>query len=538
MSLSERIFNYLERRWRLVLIMLFTVNWLLRWWVIYNSRLHILLVDAYAYLLKALEITKGDFSPIATHALGWPLFLAPFLYLLQEPSIFVNMVWVSLISTTLGALAIFPLAYLGRKILNREGLIILLFIFTFADGLNKYLLPGFSEPLFTILFLGSLAFLLRSQEDQKFILPAALLAGLVYWVKPSGLILLPILLAAFWWLNKDKLNFSYRLPIFAVIVFFLISLPFLYQRFLYFGSPFFYGENSRYFAEDYQQVWGKEYTSSPATTDFINRFLINGLGLILVAFFWFYLPPLLWPFLLYGLISSRADPQKKLFDVLLITVVIWVLILMPIFKGFGMPRHLYAIASLLFIIVAQGTTEIFRNFPKRKLALSLFLLTLITFSLAATVYYVKYDMLIFVREKALSENFKIASQFVFNLKGRAATDVDITQLMTYLPDTRVGGAGLLDLYAPVSGLSIVYPGYFEKSEDLIRALKRQKVDYLILTDNVLNQSPWSWINLRIYGGQPATLDQPPFQEIYSNYQTNRQWQVRLFKIDWGLTAKD
>ena len=101
------------------------------------------------------------------------------------------------VSVFTGTLSIIPLAYIGKFVLDRAGLVVALVLFTFSAPLIELASSGMSESLFTLWILSSWYFSLRSSESQRYLLLSAFFAALAYWVRPNGIFLLPVIFSAF-----------------------------------------------------------------------------------------------------------------------------------------------------------------------------------------------------------------------------------------------------------------------------------------------------------------------------------------------------
>ena len=75
------------------------------------------------------------------------------------------MVYVLIISNFMGALSIFPLAYIGKKLLDKKSLIILMILFAFSRALIVASTSGYPEPLFNLLFLFAIYFTIKAKEN-------------------------------------------------------------------------------------------------------------------------------------------------------------------------------------------------------------------------------------------------------------------------------------------------------------------------------------------------------------------------------------
>ena len=101
--------------------------------------------------------------------------------------------------------------------------------------------------------------------------------------------------------------------------------------------------------------------------------------------------------------------------------------------------------------------------------------------------------------------------------------------MSFFPDARAGGNGLMSMTAPQSGRKIAYPGKVADLDELRSWLKKRDIDYVIL-DSVKKRgfafAPEKYLSIYTGTSFPAYL-----KEVYSNYETDSQWKVRAFKVD-------
>jgi len=522
----DKALNYFEKHFTLTLVVLFILSLAIR--LILTPYNLVLREDAYVYLLKSLEITKGNFVPILTHAIGWPLFMSPFFYLFGSTSIFQNMIYARIISDFVGALSIFPLAYIGKKLLDKRGLISLLILFAFSSHLIISSTSALTEPLFTFLLLTSVYFIIKARENQNYILVASLFGALAYYVRPNGILVLLIILLSFFLLRKEIPKFSYKYLIYIILVFFIVSAPFLYQRYTYFGSPFFYGENSKYFVDTYQQVWSNnipvpslmDYLSTHTFTDYFNKFVIHGFFKIIFDYVYFgVISPLLLFFFLYGILMYFND---KKFLPLIVVFFIWIVGFTPAWDIFGTPRHLYPTIPFILIFSTAAINDIFKNNKYRNILLSSFLIVFILFSLITPIgsWYKS-------SQSPVYDGLEWGRWAAHNIKGKIAIIEGGDLIMMHLPDTKVSGVGQLDLYAPKSNLSVVRPGYFENLSSAMEWFKEIGVTHLALDDININRRPYL---KEIYSGEGIPLY---LTEIYSNYNTDSKWKMRIYYINWS-----
>lgn len=533
----ESLFDWIERRPFVAIIVAFFVALLVRY-VIAFGIWHLIgfpfqRYDPYIYTLKGLEIASGDFSPIRTHAIGWPLALGALFHFVRASSIFEHLALSSLLAVFLSAASIFPFLYLARKITSSSRATLIaggFYIFAFNLILPENDSIAMSEPLFLLLFLSSLAFLYAAREKPIFLNAAVAAAAAAYWTRPNGVLLLPIILAIYFLWNGNRAQTYMRMAS-ASLLFIAISIPFLYQRHAYFGSAFDYGENGRFFAETYTDAWGAaitpqsfgSYFSTHTLEDLFRKFGIGGAGLIAVAFFIYLLPHIA------GMAFQGSAPyadRRRLWP-LWITCGIWALGLIPVFHVYYNPRHILPLIPPMLIVSAIGFDALIGTRERRNALLgaivSMQALSLVVY--AAVYIFVSQDKYV-----AMQDGFAWARELAPRLTGTVAMGNGSDILMMMRPDTQIGGRGMMDIVAPLSRTAIIYPGKFNSLPELMPWLEERGVHHIVLDDMVKRQfifAPDKYLS--IYTG----TDFPYYlQEEYSNYDTNSQWKVRAFWIDW------
>ncbi len=516
----NKCFYFFEKKFFLTLIVLFFFSFIIRMY--FTPFDYVLREDAYGYLLKSIEITKGNFIPVRTHPIGWPLFMSPFFYVFGKQSLFQNMVYARLISDVVGALAIFPLAYIGKKLLNTVSSIILLVIFVFVPPLVIISTSVLSEPLFILLLLLSICFVLKSEENQYFLILSSVIGAFAYYIRFNGIIILFIIILSYLSFKKQISNFSYKYMFFAIIIFFIISAPVLYQRYHYFGSPFDYGSLNKYFVDSKQEVWSDnikapslvDYLKTHSLTQIIDKFIIHGLFGILYDYFFYVIPLLLLFFFLYGGIIKFNDRK---FTLLYLALFIWIIGLIPIYHVMTVPRYLYPTIPIALIFIASALHEFFWNIKYKILSLTLFLIIFIIISLSSISQF---------KESQLNLNDADWAMWVAkNIKGKIAIMEGGDFIMMNLPDTAVGGNELHSLKALQSNLSITRPGYFKNLSLAMDWFKNIGVTHIAI-DNHASRRPYL---KKIYEGGEV----PPYLvEIYSNYNTDSKWKMKIYYIDW------
>jgi hypothetical protein len=482
--------------------------------------------DPYIYVLKALEITHGDWSPIQTHAIGWPIALAGVFRLTTQPTIFENIIVASLFAGILSACAIFPFYALLRTIRQDIPFTITalsLFALSWPLSVIENSSIAMSEPLFIILFLSSLAFAYSSHTRPWHSVASGLCGGLAYATRPNGIFILPILLAIGWFRTR-RLNWH------AAAGFAAVSLPFLWHRKAWFGSAFDYGANSHYFADTYTDAWGEAITISTSFLSYIkthgiaaiaDKFILGGIGLIGLLIILGAAPAL------FGIIAhlTGKNSKEKLMTPLWIAITLWTASLIPVFHIYYNPRHILPLIPLMIIIGSAGIVDL--GTETRRLV-GIIAASIITAGACTALFF--SSTLFFMKEKGITikDGSLWARDLSVLLKGTVAIGNGSDILMIQFPDTRIGGKGMLNLEAPRSGIRVVYPGKIKQIDDIASWLKKQRIDYLILESN--KKKNFSYAPDKYLSIYPNNDIPPYLSEIYSNYMTDSQFKIRAFRV--------
>ena len=525
-SKVSRLFHYFERHFFLALIILFVASLSVRLYLTdYDT---VLREESYGYVLKSLEITKGSFVPILNHAIGLSLFMSPFFYFFGSESIFQNMIYARIISNVIGALSIFPLAYIGKKILDKKSLIVLIVLFAFSPGLMIYDTEVFPEPLFIFLFITSVFFIIKAMENQNYILASAAFGGLAYYVRFNGIVILPIILLSFFLLRKQIPKFDYKYLIYIVAVFFAVSAPLMYQRYADFGSPFFHGDSSKYFVDERFKAFGSEnipvpslmeYLRTHTFTDYLDKFVIHGFLGIIYDYFFYSVSPLVLFFFLYGAARHFNDVR---FAPFISIFLIWVMSFIPVWHIYHEARYLYPTIPFILIFSAIGINDVIKDRRYGYILLSLFLIVFVPFSLKASAD----DLNAYTASDIERDGLEWGRWAAQNIQGKIAIIEGGDLIMMHLPDSAIAGVSLFDIYAPESNLSTVRPGYFENLSSAMVWFNELGVTHLALDDRTIHKRPYL---KEVYPGRkiPQYLT-----EVYSNYNTDSKWKMRIYRINW------
>jgi len=244
--------------------------------------------DAYCYVNKAMECTNGDFSLVHFQSIGWPLFLGCVFLLFNIDDFFSAMFIARFVSIACTVFCIIPIYWICKKLTkgyNTWSATTVAIIAFMSNSLIHFAARNaITEPLFLILSLICGGYLISDKLTKKEIVLSSVFASLAHYVRPNGLFLMGVILATIFikqFRYKKIQIIDYGI---VVLIFFAVSAPHLIARWSDFGSPFDYGQNSKYFVEHYEQVWSPnikspsffEYFKTHSNLEIYEKFVTRG----------------------------------------------------------------------------------------------------------------------------------------------------------------------------------------------------------------------------------------------------------------------
>ena len=109
--------------------------------------------DNMTYTLDALQYSQGDFFMPQKKNPGWPIFIAPFMTLVNSSDYIDYSNMVRILSLSIATFTIFPMYLLSRKFFNEKFALVAVILFAFEPHLNYIAGQGLSESLFILLFI-------------------------------------------------------------------------------------------------------------------------------------------------------------------------------------------------------------------------------------------------------------------------------------------------------------------------------------------------------------------------------------------------
>jgi len=329
--------------------------------------------DAVYYLLTGIRMTFGDIIPLHQHNTGWPMVLAAGLEITGIRDYPRAMVMARALSDTLVILWLVPFYVLCRRLCTDNATRIGLVAMVLTPYAAAHSHHALSEPLYVFLSLFAFILMLGAEGKPGRTLMAAMACGLASYARPDGLFLLgPVLLIAAWsaWKDRKQLYVVFLVP----VVFFATAIFHLLPRYLAFGSPFDYGENSKYFVEGYRQVWAPnihaptiwQYLSTHSFAEIWQKFFNDGFLHVLWSIH--VLPGegsfLVWPYLAYaGLIWFVVLGHDRRLLIFVLAALAYIVGLTPVAQVYDDPGHCIVLLAPLILIGAKWLGAVIDRLP-------------------------------------------------------------------------------------------------------------------------------------------------------------------------------
>ena len=315
--------------------------------------------DTYVYVLGAFSVINGDFSQPDRKALGWSIFISPF-YLLTDSTDLLDYLNITrILSIAISTVTIIPMYILARRFFDEKYSLMASCLFAFEPHLNYNSVLGLSEPLFIFGIVLASIFILQKNHNWYFYL-SFLLAGIVWWVRFNGLIMVMILSIVFFVVYKpSSKNFLKYLV--CIGLFLIIVSPILIQRYDQFGDPLYFALSDNHFIGDAYSNYAVntkdiEYSASDYIQDngvisFVERFGLTGLHIMVLDMFKMLFPYLIFLLPFGVLFSIRSFAQDKDY-----IKSIWILLLVnlgfliAVFSVWSDMRLIYHVFPFIIII--------------------------------------------------------------------------------------------------------------------------------------------------------------------------------------------
>ena len=228
--------------------------------------------DDFVYVIDAIQYNEGDFFVSQKKNPGWPLFLAPFMSIINSNDLLDYTNFARVLGLIISTATIFPMYFLARKFFDEKYSLIAASLFAFEPHLNYNSGAALSEPLLILVLITSMIFILHNKT--KYLYLAFVFAGLCWWVRLEVIYPMLAIILIYFVIHRSKRN-SLRNFSFCIVFLLITISPLFIQRDLQFDDPFYVWYGGTILADDYAEL----LTSPEDTgiTDFVEKHGILGL---------------------------------------------------------------------------------------------------------------------------------------------------------------------------------------------------------------------------------------------------------------------
>ena len=458
--------------------------------------------DNMHYALLAMPYLDGDFSQGSTshRGMGWSLFVSPFFSLIDSNNFMDYSNTMRILSLAVSTCCI-PIMYIVcRKFFEQKYSLIGASLLAFEPHLNYNAGFGLTEPLFIIAILASFYFILN--KNTQYIIPSLILAGTVWWIRPTGFVMLLIISIIYFIIFKGQKHY-FRNYALALILFLIILSPMLLQKYDEFGDPFYNPYSKQIFAGSYEKLLGEntrdlnptmmDYIKNNGVASLLENYVLNGFfnTLVLLSKISF---PYLFILIPFGIIFSfRAfDQNTKYVKANWIFILLSIVSVVIIIAVAPERRYLFFLLPFLIIfsiipiqrVVEYGlSTFSFTKKQKNIFLISVIFLVVITSGCFTVFGFGKPD-LILENEKKDFAKFVVDNLHDKTLREFGATDYVYLQIITDQPGQFKQYKATLDwkeyqeLNENENGYKVMFI-YAKSIDELIQNAEQFEIKYII-----------------------------------------------------------
>ena len=503
--------------------------------------------DNLGFTLNAIQYSQGDFFLQAKKGPGWPMFIAPFMTLVNSDNFIDYSNLVRTLSLGIATFTIFPMYLLGRKFFNEKYALIVAIVFAFEPHLNFNSGLGLTEPLFLLVYIASFYFILN--KNQKYIYLSFIFATILTYIRFEGALML-VALSIIYFVNFRKSPDLIKKYLVCVIIVFIILSPGLIQRYVQYGDPLYVWYNTTLFADSYSDLYTSPTDGTPTSYiekhgvgSFIDKFILTGSynllkGMTSASF------PYLFILIPFGMLFSlRAFDQNHLYiRANWIVILTMLAVLVVIFsqipdKRFVMP--LYPFLMIFSVIPIQrlieyGLSTFSFSHRKKRIFLITIILIIVVLSVAFTHGVGKYG---FGKPDVEKEHEKMtyAMYAIHNFDGRM---LDGDGTMEYVYNIQIieapggfkeyksnKGVAYPDTYTPGHLTSIRIDG--KTLEELISDGEKHGVKYIAVNGEFAYFFPFL---LDVYNNEKQY---PYMVKIFDSTESGyKKIKIKVFEIDY------
>ena len=347
-----------------VLLILFFSAFVLRLILVFTARS--IATDGCSYIWLAEDILKGDFKS------GINAYLPPLLPILTAGASFIfgNLeLSARMVSCLAGSLTIFPLFLLVRDIFDKRVAIVTTIFYIIHPYLLQASAEVLTEALYFFLITSLVYILFKAIKSRKLILfmLVGLIAFLIFLARPEGITVIVLVLGWIWFPNLSKIKKEYRWKLaasfFCLIIYIVALLPFYLH---------FHKTTGSWKPTLRRVTFLDDRIENESWPDMIKRILKWKISVNVPTLFsdipQAYYPAFLIP-LLFGLINRKSYKGFRAGEGFILSFILFRTFIITIFAGVA-DRYFYAFVPMALSWAGVGFWEINDRFlrnPKVKI---------------------------------------------------------------------------------------------------------------------------------------------------------------------------
>ena len=503
--------------------------------------------DDFGYVLDAIQYNEGDFFISQKKNPGWPLFLTPFMSIINSNDFLDYTNFARILGLIISTVTIFPMYFLARKFFNEKYSVIAASLFAFEPHLNYNSGAALSEPLLILVLITSMIFILNNKTKYHYL--AFVFAGLCWWVRLEVIYPIIAIILIYFVVHRTKSN-SLRNFSLCIIFLLIIISPIFVQRYIQFDDPFYVWFTGTIFADDYAELMTTEnsgfinFVEEYGVSGLIDR-LANGLANLFNI-----LLRILYPYLFilipFGVLFSLRPIDQKLMNIKAnwIMIIITISILIIPFAIVGGRRYLFPLFPFLIIlstIPIQRVTNYGLNtfsFNERQKSTFLIIIAGIVLLLSGIFTTGITGFGYGLPNTALeNEQIKFTEYLVENFDGRILYDETVIDYLAYVSLTSGDNADLKEYKSPRG--KDPYPDLYEPGKVVWLSVNGKTVEELVTNGQarglkyigILEKGSYffPFLNDLYYNEENYSYMKKIFDSDEMNY---KEFKIKVFEIDY------
>ena len=504
--------------------------------------------DDLEYVLDAIQYSEGDFFLDQKKNPGWPLFLTPFISLLNSEHFLDYSNFARILTLTISTITIFPIYVLARKFFSEKYSVVAASLFAFEPHLNYNSGTPFSEPLVILVLITTMIFILHDKTKYHYL--AFVFAGFCWWIRLEAIYPVIAIILIYFVIHRSKPNSLRNFSLCMVFLLITIS-PLFIQRDLQFDDPFYVWWGGTILAENYS-----EHLTSPedaGITDFVEKHgilglmdrYVNGLANLFNVLFRI-LYPYLFILIPFGILFSLRPIEQKLKHI----KTNWIMILSLIavlaipFAIIDERRFLFPLFPFVIILstipIQRVTNYGLSTFSFNERQKSVFLVIVVgVVLLLSTTFTMKVGEFGYGLPNSVLEHEKIefTKYLVENFDGRILHDEDVVDYLVYVSLTQDDNADFKEFKSPRG--KDPYPDLYEPGKVVWLQVNGKTIEELITNGETIGLK---YIGILEKGSYffPFMNDlyyneekYPYMEKIFDSNEMNyKEFKIKAFEIDY------